>query len=141
LEGSIKYWLPECADWAACPACYSVPNTEIPRDEGLLFTILATTAALAAHVLVGLITGLEANRTKTHNYLSVEMGQLQIEKLAVLKRKHCPLCSFFGGRAWRELDLEAESIAERADSADVLPRERSPPLLPAVGAYSATPAW
>src|SRR5436190_1001182 len=59
LAGSIKYWLPEYADWSACPACYLLPKTAIPRNEELLFTILATTVAIAAHVFVSLATELE----------------------------------------------------------------------------------
>jgi len=93
LAGSIKYWLPECSDWSACPACYLIPNTEIPRNEGLLFTVLATTAALAAHVFVSLATGLDGGFPKTYNYVTIETDNCQIERLAVLKRKQCPLCS------------------------------------------------
>ena len=98
LAGSIKYWLPDCADWSACPACYLAPKAEIPRNEGLLFTVLATTAALAAHVFVSLTTGLDTDFTKTHNYATVETDKCQIEILAVLKRKHCPFCSMRHGR-------------------------------------------
>ena len=93
LAGSIKYWLPECADWSACPACYLASKAETPRNEGLLFTVLATTAALAAHVFVSLVTGIETEFLKTQNCLAVEMGKCQIERLAVLKRKACAACS------------------------------------------------
>jgi molybdopterin/thiamine biosynthesis adenylyltransferase len=92
LAGSIKYWLPECADWSACPACNMAPNAAIPRNEGLMFTVLATTAALALHIFVSLVTELHADPPKAHNHVTVEMGKLQIERLAVLKRKRCPLC-------------------------------------------------
>jgi hypothetical protein len=93
LGGSIKYWLLECADWSACPACYLAPNAEIPRHEGLLFTVLAATAALAAHVFASLTTGFDGGFTKTHNYVTVETDKCQIEKLTVLRGKQCPVCS------------------------------------------------
>jgi adenylyltransferase/sulfurtransferase len=93
LAGSIRYWLPECADWSACPACYLAPNTEIPRNEGLLFTVLAMSASLAAHVLVSLVTGLDAELTRAHNYLSIEMGRFHTEGSAILKRRECPTCA------------------------------------------------
>lgn len=93
LAGSIKYWLPECSEWSACPGCYLIPTTEITRNEGLLFSVLAMTAALAVHVFVSLATGLEAEFLRRHNYLTMEFGQWQVERLAVLKRKHCSTCS------------------------------------------------
>jgi molybdopterin/thiamine biosynthesis adenylyltransferase len=93
LAGTIKYWLPECADWSACPACYLIPNTEIFQNEGLLFTVLAATSALAAHVFVSLVTGFDAAFAKTQNYLAVDLGNGQFESLAVVKRKQCPACS------------------------------------------------
>lgn len=93
LTGSIKYWLPQCADWSACPACYISPNTKIPRNEGLLFTILAATSALATHVLVNLATGHDAEFQERQNCIMVEMSRFQIESLAVLKRRRCPVCS------------------------------------------------
>lgn len=97
LTGSIKYWLPECADWSACPACYINPNTKIPRNEGLLFTILAATSALAAHVLVNLATGRDAEFQERQNCIMVEMSRFRIESLAVLKRRRCPVCSINRG--------------------------------------------
>ncbi len=93
LSGSIKYWLPECAAWSACPACYVIPNIKIPRNEGLLFSVLAITAALAAHLLVCLVTGVNADKPSANNCLTVELGKIMIENLAVLKRKLCPVCS------------------------------------------------
>lgn len=93
LTGSIKYWLPERADWSACPACYLVPNAPIARNEGLLFTVLVTASALAAHVFVSLVTGLAAGFLGSHNYLTFEMGQCYIGSIAVLKRRRCPACS------------------------------------------------
>jgi molybdopterin-synthase adenylyltransferase len=93
LAGSIKYWLPECADWSACPACYLAPKTKIPRREGLLFTALATTAAIASHVFVSLVTGMDAHFIKRYNYLTVELGQSRAESIAVVKRDLCPSCS------------------------------------------------
>lgn len=93
LAGSIRYWLPECADWSACPACYLATNTEIPRNEGLLFTVLATTAAFAVQIMVSLVTGLDADLARAHNYLIIEMGQFQTERLAILKRGTCSTCA------------------------------------------------
>lgn len=95
LAGSIKYWLPECAGWSACPACYLAQVTKIPRNAGLLFTILATTAGLAAQVFASLVTGVKADFTRLNNHVIIEMGRYQVESLAVLKRRHCPSCSIF----------------------------------------------
>jgi hypothetical protein len=92
LAGTMRYWLPECADWSACPACHLTPNTATSRDEGLLFTILVTTASLASHVFVSLVTELDTDLLRTHNYVTVEMTNLRIERLAVLKRERCPVC-------------------------------------------------
>jgi hypothetical protein len=93
LEGCIKYWLPECADWSACPACHLSPQIVVPWNEGLLFTVLATTAALAVHVLVGLITEVNAEFLKTRNYFEFDMGTCQSDPLAVLKRSGCAICA------------------------------------------------
>lgn len=93
LAGSIKYWLPECADWSACPACYLEPDTTIARNEGLLFTVLAAAAALAAHVFVSLVTGIDTGYLRTHNYLEFEMGRCEIGSLAVIRRKRCGICA------------------------------------------------
>ena len=93
LAGNIKYWLPECADWSACPACYLDSKSDISRNEGLLFTVLTTAAALAAHVFVSLVTGIDAESAKAQNYLAVEMGTYRFETLAVLKRRKCFVCS------------------------------------------------
>lgn len=93
LVGSIKYWLPECADWSACPACYLAENGETPRNEGLLFTVLATTATLGTHVFVSLATGCGNEFSRKYNHFAIEMRPLRIERLAVLKRDHCPVCS------------------------------------------------
>ena len=93
LAGSIKYWLPECADWSACPACHLVVNGATPRDEGLLFTVLVTTASLAMHVFVSLATELDTDSSMAHNYLTIDLRKLQVERLAVLKRRRCPVCS------------------------------------------------
>jgi molybdopterin/thiamine biosynthesis adenylyltransferase len=94
LTGSIKYWLPECADWSACPACYLASSSTIhPRNEGLLFTVLAASAALAAHMYVALVTGTGTTLLKSRNYLTVEMDRFQVENFAVLKRRKCLVCS------------------------------------------------
>jgi molybdopterin/thiamine biosynthesis adenylyltransferase len=93
LAATIKYWLPECADWSACPGCHLVPSAEIHRNEGLLFTVLASASALAAHVFVAIMTGVDGGVAKSQNYLAVEMGKNQIETLAVLRRTQCRVCS------------------------------------------------
>jgi adenylyltransferase/sulfurtransferase len=93
LAGSVKYWLPECADWSACPACYLAEDTKIVRNEGLLFTVLAATSAVAAHVFVSLMAGLDADLAKAQNNLIIEMSTYRLETLAVRKRRNCPVCS------------------------------------------------
>jgi adenylyltransferase/sulfurtransferase len=93
LAGSIKYWLPGCADWSACPACYLVPRAEIPRNEGLLFTVLAKTAALAAQVFVSLALGIGADFLKRRNHIIVDLDQFRIESIAVVRREQCTICS------------------------------------------------
>jgi molybdopterin/thiamine biosynthesis adenylyltransferase len=93
LAGSIKYWLPERADCSACPACSLASTREIPRNEGLLFTVLGTTAALATYVFVTLAAGPEIGLFRANNTLTVDMDKCKIERLAVLKRKKCPICS------------------------------------------------
>jgi hypothetical protein len=101
LAGSIKYWLPECADWSACPTCYLVPYAEIPRNEGLLFTVLATTAGLAVHTFMSLVAGLEADMFRSKNFITFDMSKYHVERLAVLKRKQCQVCSN-RTRNWQE---------------------------------------
>jgi molybdopterin/thiamine biosynthesis adenylyltransferase len=101
LAGSVKYWLPECADWSACPACYLIPNAETPRNEGLMFTVLAATSALAAHIFVSLVTGLDADICRSQNFIAFDMTQCHVESLAVLKRKQCQVCSN-RTRHWQE---------------------------------------
>lgn len=96
LAGGVRYWLPQCADWSACPACYLAPNAGVIKNEGLLFTVLAATSALAAHLFVTLVTGFNGSLPKTHNYLTLEFGECQIETLAVLKRRRCRVCSRTG---------------------------------------------
>jgi molybdopterin/thiamine biosynthesis adenylyltransferase len=93
LAGTIKYWLPDCADWSACPACYLDPNAAIYRHEGLLFTVLASVSALAAHVFVAIMTGVDAAMARARNYLTVEIGKSQVEALAVVRRRQCRVCS------------------------------------------------
>lgn len=93
LAGFIKVWLPENAEWSACPACYYPDGiVNVPRGEGLLAPVIATTAGLAAHMIVQYITGLHDEDIKTYNYFELNLATYQIAALANVRRDDCDVC-------------------------------------------------
>jgi hypothetical protein len=89
LAGFVKLWLPENANWSACPACFLGSRSRLIRGEGLIFTLTSATAALACHVLLEIISCHRTART-THNFLEVDF--VHCVGLAVRKIDDCVAC-------------------------------------------------
>ena len=92
LRGVIKYWLPQNADWSACPECYLPSRKGLPRDEGLLFTPIAITASLAVHIFLALVTEYHDSFFKSRNLLTMDLEGCRTDIMAVQKRPDCRGC-------------------------------------------------
>ena len=93
LTGFIKLYLPECRDWSTCPACYFDPNIKVQRDEAILGAVAIATAALAANVIVQLISGIAMKSLFEKNFYIVDFSNYKIESLAVQKSNYCRVCA------------------------------------------------
>lgn len=97
LGGAVKIYRPGRGRVQACPACY-MPNGVVRRGEGLLATVVATTAALAAHLLMNEVRG----SVVTENLTLLNFNPLNIELLSVGRNPDCSICGrSYGGAPWK----------------------------------------
>jgi len=99
FAGCIKLRLPGCP-WSACPGCYFGPDVQYPRTEALIPTVVAVTAAFAAHVLFQLVTGVADRQLWRHNFITINVGtRHEIEMYRVNRRPTCQVCGSAAGDA------------------------------------------
>ncbi|MGH3426806.1 MAG: HesA/MoeB/ThiF family protein [Terriglobales bacterium] len=92
LSGAIRVFNPLFTRHA-CPACFATLPRNITRDEGLLSTVIGSTAAVAAHVAVSiLVAGSCPNLGEFANLIVLDFNHLDIERCRIVKRDDCPVC-------------------------------------------------
>ncbi len=91
LSGAIRIFDPAQRE-RACPACFAAGLQRTVRGEGLVSTVIACTAALAAHLAISLLAD-PSNRKEWGNYIRFDLEQLTIERIAVARRHRCLVCA------------------------------------------------
>lgn len=98
LAGSVKIWRPSFPVWAACPACTLPASMPAKRGEGLLFSLVALTAALAVQAFVEHACR-GRGRGTVANLLTLDAENFTIESAAINRNSHCMACADTGGGA------------------------------------------
>lgn len=96
-SGFVIAWTPEHTE-LACPACFLNPAAHVSRSESLLTSILATVAALAAGLVVDIISRPPKRGLVTGNCVSIDIDSMTMEPLRVFNRPGCPACGGTGAR-------------------------------------------
>lgn len=93
--GLILYHRPD-QPWRACTACLLPPEMPIPRGEGLLFSVIAATAALATQLIADHVTNPERTMLVDWNLFVLDLDGMSLRALAVERRPDCPYCTASG---------------------------------------------
>ena len=73
-------------------ACFLQEAVSPRPGEGLLYTVIVATAALAANIAVQILTGVKDEFIRRNNLITVDLEHYKIEAFRVLKRDDCEVC-------------------------------------------------
>lgn len=92
IGGFVKVWLPENAEWSACPACWLTDAEEPPRGELLLGSVAGYVGAIVAQLITQYVFDLDAAVVRRHSFFVVDAAAHHIERYAVAKDPACTVC-------------------------------------------------
>lgn len=115
--GLILYQRPD-SPWRACTACFLPQKTPISRGEGLLFSVIAATAALATQLVADHITNPERPMLVDCNLFVLDLDGMSLRALAVERLPDCPYCSPCGRGANMETCPAEGSVPAPTDIYD-----------------------